>query len=91
MYALMHVLQALPVVVLTAVLVGCVGIPATRHSTDPATSRIADSCAGVLAEASALMADFADSSAARVAAAHAAYAARMAHYHSCLAEHRSPS
>jgi hypothetical protein len=76
-----QVVRSLAALTLTSVFVGCASIPATRHSGDP--------CVGPLAEASALVSDFADSSAARVVAAHSAYAAKMVYYHECLAEHRS--
>jgi hypothetical protein len=64
---------------LTLVVAGCVSIP-VRHSPD--------SCARLLAEASAITPAFADSSAAQVAAAHAAYGAKLAEYHACLVENQ---
>ena len=80
MHKPLHVIQSLAALSLTSLLVGCASIPATHYSADP--------CVSLLAEASALTSDFADSSAARVAAAHAAYAAKMAQYHACLAENQ---
>jgi hypothetical protein len=77
----MHVLRSLAAVTLTAVLVGCASALAARQSADP--------CVGLLAEASALTPAFADSSAAVAAAAHSAYAAKMAQYHACLAENQA--
>ena len=76
----MNHLRSLAPVTLTSVLISCASIPGTRHSADP--------CVGLLAEAAAITPDFADSSATRVAAAHAAYAAKMAQYHACLAENQ---
>jgi hypothetical protein len=80
-------IQALAAWTLTLVLVGCAYIPASRHN---AVRHSVTSCDGLLAEASALASGFADTSAARVAEAHAAHAVKMAQYHACLAENQFP-
>jgi hypothetical protein len=92
MHVPLHVIRSLAALTLTSVLVGCASIPVTRHSGSiPATRHSDDRCDALVTEASALVSDFADSSAARVAPAHSAYAAKMAHYHTCLAEHLAES
>ena len=69
----------LAAVTLASVLTSCASLPATRHD--------ADSCARLIVEAQTrmtLMTALGDTSAVRVAAAHAWYAAKIAEYHSCL-------
>ena len=63
-----------------SVLAGCASTLLIRQGANP--------CSGLLAEATVLLPDFADSNAARVATAHAAYATKTAQYHACLAENR---
>jgi hypothetical protein len=82
-FAPSRVIQALAAWTLVFVLAGCASLPVSRHNP---VRHSAIPCDGLLAEASVLASDFADTSAARVAAAHAAHATKMAQYHACLAE-----
>ena len=79
-----HVLRTLAALTLASILARCASLPANRQG--------ADVCARQIVEAQTritLMTALGDTSAVRVAAAHAWYAAKLAEYHSCLAHRDS--
>ena len=74
-----HGLLALAALTLTSILTRCASLPAARQGADVCTRLIVDAQARMT-----LMTALGDTSPLRVAAARAAYAAKIAEYHSCL-------
>lgn len=73
-----RIVLALAALTLTSILTKCASLPAARQGADVCTRLILDAQARMT-----LMAAIGDTSPVRVAAARAAYAAKIAEYHSC--------
>jgi hypothetical protein len=74
-----QVLRTLAALALASILTKCASLPAARQDADVCTRLIVEAQARM-----SLMTALSDTSAVRVAAAHAWYAAKIAEYHSCI-------